>query len=195
MRPTSGLTPTSSSEAQTHAAPIAVAPTPRSSSRSGASTPIVPNTRPGTAISHMPPATRPSRAAERSSRGVEVPSGAAGSIVSATAASARPITPTAQKVGAMPTPSASVPSAGPASAPAMAAPIVVPIISPRRSRGAAQATQAMAPAHEAAPARPWTKRATSSMTIVSAKANAKLEALIRSRPKTAVARTPHFAAR
>ena len=156
---------------------------------------MVPKMSPGTAMSHIPPEMRLSRRAASSSRGVEVPSAAAGSMVSATAASAKPRMPMAEKVGSMPTPSARAPSAGPASAPAIAAPIVVPIISPRRSRGAALATQAIAPAQDAAPASPWTNRATSSITIESAKAKAKLERLMRTRPNSATARTPHFAAR
>ena len=161
-RPTTGLTPDSSTAAASQVAPIAAAPTPSSSSRSGASTPIVPNSSPGTAISQMPPATRPSRSAASSSRGGDVPSGAAGGVASAQPISTQPKTATPQKTGAMPIASARVPIAGPASVPAIAAAIAVPIISPRRSRGAADATQAIAPAHEHAPPTPWTKRARSS---------------------------------
>jgi hypothetical protein len=106
-----------------------------------------------------------------------------------------PITATPQNVGVIPTASASVPSAGPTSAPATAAPIVVPIISPRRSRGAALATHAIAPAHDAAPPMPWTKRAASSTAIEPAKANARLETASSARPRSTVARTPARAAR
>ena len=48
---------------------------------------MVPNIRPGTAISHMPAATRPSRSAASSSRGDDVPSGCAGGVRSAQSAS------------------------------------------------------------------------------------------------------------
>ena len=124
-----------------------------------------------------------------------MPSGAAGGVRSAQTASSVPTTATPQNVGAMPTASASVPTAGPASAPAMAAPMAVPIISPRRSRGAAPATQAMAPAHDAAPPMPWRKRAATSTANESANANARLESTISVSPRTTVARTPALAAR
>ena len=124
-----------------------------------------------------------------------MPSGFAGGVRSAQAPSSVPTTATPQNVGAIPTASASVPTAGPASAPATAAPIAVPIISPRRSRGAAPATQAIAPAHDAAPPTPCTKRAVSSTVIESAKAKATLEATIRPSPNSTVARTPALAAR
>ena len=194
-RPTTGLTPVSSAAAPSQAAPITAAPTPRSSSRSGASTPIVPNISPGTTISHIPAATRPSRSASSSSRGDDVPSGSAGGVRSAHSASAVPTTATPQNVGVIPTASARAPTAGPTSAPATAAPIVVPIISPRRSRGAALATQAIAPAHDAAPPMPCRKRAASRATIESANANPRLETTISPSPSSTVARTPARAAR
>ena len=151
--------------------------------------------RPGTAISQMPKATRPSRSAPSSSRGLDVPSGAGGGIVSAHSASASPASAAPQNTGVTPSTSASAPTTGPSSAPPTAAAIVVPSISPRRSRGAAVATQAMAPAHDAAPPTPWAKRAMSSTRIESPKAKATLETLIRPSPSSTVARTPARAAR
>ena len=114
---------------------------------------------------------------------------------SAATASTTPTTATPQNTGATPAASASVPSAGPTRAPTIAAPIAVPIISPRRSRVAAPATHASAPAQDAAPPMPWRKRAASSTTIESANANARLESTRIARPRTTVARTPTFAAR
>ncbi len=114
---------------------------------------------------------------------------------SATAASTTPSTATPQKVGAIPITSASVPIAGPTIVPATAAPIVVPISSPRRSRGAAPATQASAPAHEAAPPMPWTKRARTRSSAEFANANITQVTTSRPMPSSTVARTPAFAAR
>ena len=124
-----------------------------------------------------------------------MPSGSAGGVRSAHTPSSVPTTAMPQNVGVIPITSASVPIAGPASAPATAAPIVVPIISPRRSRGAALATQASAPAHDAAPPTPCTNRAASYTAIESANANARLERIISVRPSSTVARTPARAAR
>ena len=155
----------------------------------------MPKTSPGTAISQIPPATRPSRSAASNSRVVGVPSGAAGGVRSAQIDSSTPTTATPQNTGAIPKASASAPSTGPTSDPAIAAPSAVPIISPRRSRGAAPATQASAPAHDAAPPMPWTKRAASSTAIESAKAKATLDTLISPSPSSTVARTPARAAR
>ena len=76
------------------------------------------------------------------------------------------------KTTSVPMPAAAAPSTGPSSAPTIAAPIAEPIISPRRSRGEAPISQPSAPAHDAAEPSPWTKRATSSTTMLFANANA-----------------------
>ena len=80
-----------------------------------------------------------------------------------------------QNTSSKPARSAATPITGPSSAPAIAAPIAEPIICPRFSRGAAPASQAIAPAQDAAPPTPWTKRAMSSTRIEPANATATLE--------------------
>jgi hypothetical protein len=76
----------------------------------------------------------------------------------------------------------------------MAAPRTPPITSPRRSRGASPATQAMPPAHEHAPPTPCMKRATSSTTIDEPKAKASPLSDISEIPSSTVALTPARAA-
>ena len=83
---------------------------------------------------------------------------------------------------------------GPNSAPATAAASAVPMYWPRRSRGAVPINHPSAPAHEAAPPMPWTKRATSSTTMSSAKAKATLDTTSRPSPSSTVGRTPTRAA-
>ena len=90
--------------------------------------------------------------------------------------------------------SAATPITGPSSAPAIAAPITEPIICPRFSRGAAPATQAIAPAQDAALPKPWTKRAMSSTRIEAANAIATLVSDISASPKSTVGLTPMRAA-
>ena len=89
-----------------------------------------------------------------------------------TPAARRPRSPTAVNTSSVPRLAAAAPSTGPSSAPTIAAAIAEPISSPRRSRGAAPTSQPSAPAHDAAEPSPWTKRATSSTTMLFAKANA-----------------------
>ena len=106
-------------------------------------------------------------------------------------------TPTAamkQNTTSKPARSAATPITGPSSAPAIAAPIAEPISCPRLSGGAAPASQPIAPAHDAAPPTPWTKRATSSSTMLPANATAMLERTISASPASTVGRTPTRAA-
>ena len=105
-----------------------------------------------------------------------------------------PIAAIEQKTSSKPTRSAVTPITGPSSAPAIAAPIAEPIIWPRLSFGAAAASQAIAPAHEAAPPTPWTKRAASSTTMLLANAKTMLASTISARPANTVGRTPTRAA-
>ena len=186
-----GLSPASSAAATRKVAPITAADAPSSSSRSGASTSSVPNISPTRTISHIPVAIRgsPSEASTVLIVGGDPDGGRAG-VRSAhasrpTAASATPLK-TISGLSA----TAAAPSTGPPSAPTIAAAIAEPISSPRRSRGAAPTSQPTAPAHDAAPPSPWTKRATSSTTMLFAKANASEDAISVVRPSTTVGRTP-----
>jgi hypothetical protein len=121
-------------------------------------------------------------------------SGRAAGVRSVQAISARPTAPTPQNTGAWPARSAATPMTGPSSAPAIAAPIAEPIICPRCARGAAAAIQPIAPAHDAAPPTPCTKRATSSTTMLSPNAKATLETVISASPSSTVCLTPARAA-
>jgi hypothetical protein len=93
-------------------------------------------------------------------------------MVSAHAPSATPKRTVVENAASRPIAVATAPTTGPSWTPKMAAPSTPPITSPRRSRGASPATQAMPPAHEHAPPTPCRKRATSSTTIEEPKAKA-----------------------
>ena len=101
-----------------------------------------------------------------------------------------PAAATALNTTSGPRDAAAPPSTGPHSAPTIAAAIAEPISSPRRSRGAALISQPTAPAQEAAPPRPWTKRATSRTTMLCAKANAIEDTISVAMPTNTVGRTP-----
>ncbi len=113
-------------------------------------------------ISARPVRTWPLRSAPASPRSDPSPSGAAAGVRSVHTIRPTPISAIVQKTSSKPARSASTPITGPSSAPAIAAPIAEPISCPRFSRGAAPASQAIAPAQEAAPPMPWMNRDTSS---------------------------------
>src|SRR4051794_4878134 len=193
-RPKYGLIVASSAPAATNVAPMPAAEAPSSSSRSGASTSSVPNISPTRITIHMPVAIRGSRRPANTAR-IGVRGGVWVEGVSSAQTSRPPATtPTLVNTSSVPIPAAAAPSTGPSSAPTIAAPIAEPITSPRRSRGAAPTSQPRAPAHEAAEPSPWTKRARSSTTMLSANANATEDAISRLSPTTTVARTPSRAA-
>ncbi len=89
-----------------------------------------------------------------------------------------------------PTTVAAPPITGPNSTPTIAAPSAEPISSPRRSGGEIPTSQARPPAHIAAPPSPWTKRARSSTTALSAKPKARLETPSSISPPSSVGLTP-----
>src|SRR3954447_13206894 len=194
MRPKYGLIVASSAPAATNVAPIPAADAPSSSSRSGGSTSSVPNISPTRITIHMPVAIRGSLTPAKTAR-IGVRAGTWVEGVSSAQTSRPPATaPTPVNTTSVPRVAEAAPSTGPSSAPTIAAPIAEPITSPRRSRGAAPTSQPSAPAHEAAEPSPWTKRATSSTTMLLANANAIEEAISRLSPTTTVARTPSLAA-
>jgi hypothetical protein len=193
-RPTIGATIASSAAATRKHAAMMAAPAPKSSSRSGPRTFTVPNRRPGTITSHPPRRTRPSRAASASWRNRGGAVGARAGVRTAQSISPTPTTPTPQNTGSGPIAAAAAPSTGPNSEPTIAAPIAEPISSPRRWLGASPISQPSAPAHDIAPPTPWTKRAASSTTTLSANAKATLDADMTPRPSNAVGRTPARAA-
>ena len=84
----------------------------------------------------------------------------------------------------IPAVSAIPPKSGPRIAPAMAAPNAKPSISPRCSFGTTPATHASAPAQVTVLDKPWTKRASPSVTAPSANAKAMLEIPRSTSPKT-----------
>ena len=170
------------------------APAPSSSKRSGTKTPIVPPIIPGTRTSQPPVRTRGSPSARRSPAKLGRSPIAGASVPAAQAARPTPSTAIAENTAPRPTWSASPPTAGPNRAPTIAAPRAEPISSPRRSAGPLRISQASAPAHEAAPPTPSTKRAMSSKTMSCAKAKAILEADISPSPSKTVRRTPNRAA-
>ena len=102
--------------------------------------------------------------------------------MAAQAASAAVTAPTALNATRMPTASATAPNMGPRMAPRTAAPNAVPSSSPRRSRGVATVSQAIAPAQVVVLEAPWTKRASPSAQGPSATANAKLDTASSSEP-------------
>ncbi len=175
-------------------AAIATAPPPSSSSWSGTSTPVAPNSRDGTAsrplaISSGRRPSAPTTSAKLSR--VRVPgSGSPAAITPSTSESAR----TLPKIHSVPTLSASAPSGGPSSAPAIPMPKSVPITVPRLSPLSASITQVSAPAQVMAPATPWVKRAPSSSAAESARPKVRLEAPISASPTSTVVRGPIRAA-
>jgi hypothetical protein len=154
----------------------------------------VPNSRPGIVTSSRPVRTRRSLSEPTSARSDPSPIGFAAGVRRVQTIRPTPITAIVQKTSSKPTRSAVTPITGPSSAPAIAAPIAEPISWPRFSFGAAAASQAIAPAQDAAPPTPWTKRATSSTTMLLANANTTLASTISARPAKTVGRTPTRAA-
>ena len=146
-------------------------------------------------ISASPVRTWPLRSAPASPRSEPSPSGAAAGVRQVHAIRPTPISATMQNTSSKLVRSAATPITGPSSAPAIAAPIAEPISCPRRSRGAAPASQAIAPAHDAAPPTPWTNRARSSTRIEPANATAMLDTTISASPSSTVGFTPTRAAR
>ena len=143
-------------------------------------------------ISARPVRTWPLRSAPASPRSDPSPSGAAAGVRSVHTIRPTPISAIVQKTSSKPARSASTPITGPSSAPAIAAPMAEPISCPRFSRGAAPASQAIAPAQEAAPPMPWMNRDTSSTRIVPANATAMLESTISASPSSTVGFTPNL---
>ena len=176
-------------------APIALAPAPSSSRRSGISTMIIPKPADGRAISQMPLRSTRSVSAMRTAcrPGVRTIAGP-GSRISATIRPAGRTTK-ADSTAPRPNSSAAAPSAGPSREPAMAAPIAVPMAPARSSRGADATTQARPPAHTAAPPKPWTARAAVMTRAESAKPKTRLAAASVTRPTMTVTFAPTRAAR
>ena len=150
----SGETIASRAAATRNAAAIAAVVAPKSSSLSAPSTATVPKSTPGSVVSHIPAATRPSESAESRTLIRESPSGCSACMRVANTISTRPRTATAPNTGSWPSTSVRAPRTGPNSAPATAAASAVPMYWPRCSRGAAPSSQPSAPAHEAAPPMP-----------------------------------------
>ena len=144
--------------------------------------------------SARPVRTWPLRSATRRPRIDPSPSGVAAGVRSVQIIRPTPIAAIEQKTSSKPARSAATPITGPSSAPAIAAPIAEPISCPRFSRGAAPASHAIAPAHDAAPPMPWTKREMSSSTMSLTNATAMLESTISPSPNSTVGRTPMRAA-
>ncbi len=185
-----GLSAASIAAASRNVAAIVAAPAPRSSRRSGASTSSVPNISPTSTTSHIPIAILGSRSPASTIRTDVRGPARGGGVAAAHTSSAAPTAATPLNTTSGPSVAAAPPSTGPHSAPTIAAAIAEPISSPRRSRGAALISQPTAPAHDAAPPTPWTKRATSSTTMLCAKANASEETTSVVSPSRTVGRTP-----
>ena len=154
----------------------------------------MPNISPTRITIHIPVAIRGSRRPASTLRIGVCGGGWVAGVSSAQTSRPPAATATAVKTISVPSPAAAAPSTGPSSAPTIAAPIAEPISSPRRSRGAAPISQPSAPAHDAAEPSPWTKRATSSTTMLLANANVIEDVISSVRPTTTVARTPSRAA-
>ena len=143
----------------------------------------MPNSQAGRVLSQSPPRKLRSARARRTALGA-CSSGAAAGRVAAQTASTAVTAPTVLNASRMPTASATAPNIGPRMAPRTAAPNAVPSNSPRRSRGVATVSQAIAPAQVVVLEAPWTKRASPSAQGPSATANAKLDAASSASPAT-----------
>jgi len=188
--PASGESPDSTRAEHRNVTAITRPDAPRRDSRSGASTSIMPNAIPASAISQLPSTTSPSRRAGSAARSGCGASGRGEGTVNATAMSSASATAAAENAGPVPTALAAAPTTGPNSAPTTAAPSAVPSNSPRRASGAAVASQDSAAVQVQAPAIPCRNRAASSRPADVVQPNASVAAPISASPSTATARSP-----
>ncbi len=175
---------------QRKTAPIATAPKPRSLSRSGARTDIVPKRSAGRSTNQAAERMPRSRSAPNRRRGLCGSSSPELGVASAHATSAKAATPIAPNVQPTPTTDASPPTTGPKSAPTTAAAKALPIMRPRRSGGASVTSQPSAPVQVSAEATPCAKRARSSCQASWARPKRTVQTPISESPITTVGLTP-----